>query len=65
MGICDVGVAVFEKLGVEGSAADGSYGIVVPGFHLGGFIQIGVEFVKVNFLVHIGVELMCRVEALG
>ena len=43
-----------KELCVEGCAANGADGVVVPCFHLGDFIEVEMEFVESDFLVHVG-----------
>ena len=71
--ICYVRFSVVEELCIEGCAADGADGVVVPCFHLGDFIEVEMEFVESDFLVHVGdvlddgvcVELVSGLVAFG
>ena len=73
VGVDDVRFSVVEELCVEGCAAYGTDGVVVPCFHLGDFVKVEVELVESDFLVHIGdvlddgvcVELMCGLETVN
>ena len=52
--IGDVGFSVMKELCVEGSSTNRADGIVVPCFHLSDFVEVEMEFVKSDFLVHVG-----------